>query len=60
MATGLVEKKLRFKTNGRLLKIDLTSYPARGARGDWYNLWDINHCRLFHAKFSLYIYIKFT
>ena len=23
-------------------------------------LWHINHCRLFNAKFSLYIYIKYT
>ena len=26
---------------------------------DWLALWDINHCRLFKAKFSLYIYIKY-
>ena len=25
---------------------------------DWV-LWHINHCRLFNAKFSLYIYIKY-
>ena len=28
----------------------------------WFGLvlWHIKHCRLFNAKFSLYIYIKYT
>ena len=25
----------------------------------WLGLWHINHCRLFNAKYFLYIYIKY-
>ena len=44
-----------------VLSLNLTyrQDPPGGTTLVWLVLWHINHCRLFNAKSSLYIYIKY-